>query len=477
MMPPTHSTAAHPVLARRDFLYAGAIGVMGLTTARLNTVLAGTAAPRPPRKSVIFIWLTGGLAQHDSFDMKPRAPDDIRGEFNPVSTSTPGLQICEHLPQLAKISDKWALLRSLTHPHNEHADGSHVMCTGHTNLPPGFRRTNGTTPDNDPSMTSIAGYAVAGRNGLPPAMVLPNVDERPGQLAGRLGSRYDPWVVQARTDCICHGNCPDCFDHQHRADRKHPGQAWFQSPNLSLPEELTSERLRKRVMLLDIIERQQQQLDAQASVLTLDQHRAGALSLLTSGKTRAAFDIEREPQSVRESYGRCLFGDSLLLARRLIEAGVGMIQVNLGRQTTWDTHGNAFPHLKEKLLPPMDRSVAALIGDLAQRGLLDNTLVVMAGEFGRTPKISHLPRHYELPGRDHWGATQSVLLAGAGVSGGAVVGSSDKIGAYPASFPKTPEQLAATIYNTLGIPFDAVWYELERPHQIYNAEPISELYS
>ena len=476
-MTPTLTGPFHPTLARRDFLYAGAIGVMGLTTAHVNELRAEVDEQNPRRKSVIFIWLTGGLAQHDSFDMKPDAPDDIRGAFKPVSTITSGLQICEHLPRLAKISDKWALLRSLTHPHNEHADGSHVMCTGRTNLPPGFRRTDGSTPDNFPSMTSIARFAVAGHNSLPSSMVLPNVDQRPGQLAGRMGSRYDPWVVNARTDCICHGNCPDCFDHQHRKDRKHAGQEWFRSPNLSLPEELTTKRLRSRVMLLDTVERQQRQLDGQAAVANMNRHRDNALALLTSAKTRAAFDIELEPAKVREAYGRCLFGDSLLLARRLVEAGVGMLQVNLGRLSTWDTHGNAFPHLKDKLLPPMDRALAALISDLDQRGLLDDTLLVMAGEFGRTPKITHLPQHYDLPGRDHWGATQSVLLAGGGVRGGAVVGSSDSIGAYPASLPKSPEHLAATIYRALGIPSGAVWYELERPHQIYNAEPIDELYA
>jgi len=179
---------------------------------------------------------------------------------------------------------------------------------------------------------------------------------------------------------------------------------------------------------------------------------------------------------VLEAYGRNLFGWSCLLARRLIEAGVGMIQVNLGRNETWDTHGNAFPHLKNQLLPPMDQCVSALIRDLDERGLLETTMVVMAGEFGRTPRVFGLPQHYELPGRDHWGAVQSVFFAGGGVRGGTVVGASDKIGAYPKESRQTPETMAATIYDALGIPHDANWYDAaNRPYHVYHAQPIAGL--
>jgi uncharacterized protein (DUF1501 family) len=191
---------------------------------------------------------------------------------------------------------------------------------------------------------------------------------------------------------------------------------------------------------------------------------------------RRAFHVEEDRPELLERYGRNAFGWSLLMARRLVEAGVRLVQVNLGNNETWDTHGNAFPHLKDKLLPPTDRAVSALLDDLHASGLLDSTLIVMAGEFGRTPRISHLKQHYKLPGRDHWGRVQTVFLAGGGVIGGRVIGSSDRIGGHPASDPQTPENLAATIYRALGIPSLAAWHdELDRPHQVYHDEPIKSL--
>ena len=191
---------------------------------------------------------------------------------------------------------------------------------------------------------------------------------------------------------------------------------------------------------------------------------------------RRAFDIKHQPDKDLNRYGKNAFGWSLLMAARLVEAGVNLVQVNLGNNESWDTHGEAFPHLKEKLLPPTDRAVSALLDDLATSGLLESTLIVMAGEFGRTPKITHLPQHYKLPGRDHWGAVQTVFFAGGGVKGGRVVGSSDRIGGYPASDPQTPENMAATIYQALGIPATAAWHdESNRPHHIYNGEPIAGL--
>jgi uncharacterized protein (DUF1501 family) len=191
---------------------------------------------------------------------------------------------------------------------------------------------------------------------------------------------------------------------------------------------------------------------------------------------RAAFDVTRAPEREQERYGRNSFGWSLLMARRLIEAGVNLVQVNLGNNETWDTHGEAFPHLKDKLFPPTDRALSALLDDLSVSGLLDSTLIVMAGEFGRTPRITHLPQHYKLPGRDHWGAVQTVFFAGGGVQGGTVIGSSDKIGGYPKSDPQTPENMAAAIYHALGIPATVQWNDAEgRPHPVYFGEPIKGL--
>jgi uncharacterized protein (DUF1501 family) len=198
--------------------------------------------------------------------------------------------------------------------------------------------------------------------------------------------------------------------------------------------------------------------------------------MLTSARVRKAFDVTNAEAKVQDRYGRNSFGWSLLMARRLIEAGVNMIQVNLGNNETWDTHGEAFPHLKDKLFPPTDRAVSALLDDLQESGLLDSTLIVMAGEFGRTPKISHLPKFYKQPGRDHWGAVQTVFFAGGGVKGGRVIGSSDRIGGYPKDDPQTPENMAATIYDTLGIPGSLMWHDTQdRPHHIYHGKPINGL--
>src|SRR5262249_36192322 len=210
-----------------------------------------------------------------------------------------------------------------------------------------------------------------------------------------------------------------------------------------------------------------------AASRSLDRFRQGALSLLTDAHVRQAFDLGRTEPRVLDRYGNNAFGWSLLMAARLVEAGVNLVQVNLGNNETWDTHGNAFPHLKDCLFPPTDRALSALLDDLHESGLLETTLIVMAGEFGRTPKISTLPQHYKLPGRDHWGAVQTVFFAGGGVRGGTVVGASDKVGGYPALEPQKPENMAATIYQSLGIPKTAMWHDaLDRPHHVYYGEPI-----
>ena len=224
------------------------------------------------------------------------------------------------------------------------------------------------------------------------------------------------------------------------------------------------------------IDRQRADLERVARVEQFDRYREGAISLLTDGRVRDAIDVATASDEIQTRYGKNSFGWSLLMARRLVEAGVNLVQVNLGNNETWDTHGEAFPHLKDLLFPPTDRALSALLDDLHDSGLLDSTLIVMAGEFGRTPKVTHLPQHYKLPGRDHWGAVQTVWLAGGGVQGGRVIGSSDKIGAFPAADPQTPENLAATIYSSLGLPETVAWYnDLGQPHHVYHGEPIRGL--
>ena len=470
----------HPKFTRRDMLQAGGIGLMGLSLADVLALRAAANQRGALPKSVIYLFLSGGLAQHESFDPKPDAPDNIRGEFAPIRTRIPGVLMSEHLPKLAARIDKWAMVRSLTHPSNDHSLGHHIMLTGRSQAPLGFNPSVPRPADN-PSIASLVGNLVPRRNNLPSSAVVPfNFIHHsgrivPGQFAGELGHRHDPWLIQASNNCPGYGACPDCFDHQRRP-HQHVGAPGFLPPVLRLPEGLDVDRIATRRGLLDMISQQQSSLDRAAAVNDLDQHRASAMSLLTSSRLRSAFDLATESDRVMDAYGRNLFGYSCLLARRLVELGVGMIQVNLGRNETWDTHGNAFPHLKNDLLPPMDRCVSALLDDLDARGLLDSTLIVMAGEFGRTPRISGLPQFYALPGRDHWGAVQSVFFAGGGVRGGTVIGSSDRTGGYPATSPQTPENLAATIYDSLGLPRTTAWRDAaQRPHYVYHADPIGGL--
>jgi hypothetical protein len=446
--------------------------------------LRAVAAPtgRLPRaKSVIYIFLSGGLGQQDSFDMKPDAPDSIRGEFNPISTQTAGIQICEHLPLLAARSNKWALVRSLTHPYNEHSEGHMVMLTGRTPMPRGFQ-SRGPRPSDWPSIASIATDRMIAPNNLPPAVVLP---ERlihrtgrviPGQFAGTMGSHRDPWIASAVPfNPATYGAYPD-YEFHHARGKENNKDVSFQAPQLALPEELSQSRFTKRIELMRELDRQRASLEAAAGVERFDQYRQSAISLLVDPKATQAFDITGADEKTQDQYGRNSFGRSLLMARQLVEAGVSLVQVNLGNNEAWDTHGNAFPNLKNFLFPPTDRAVSALIDDLDQRGLLDDTLIVMAGEFGRTPKLSTLAAHYKAAGRDHWGAVQTVFFAGGGVKGGTVIGSSDRIGGYPDADPQKPENMAATIYQALGIPQTAYWHdELDRPHPIYFGDPIRGL--
>ena len=484
-MPSSSTGFDHPKISRRAAVQVGAIGLLGLGINHLSALRAlggdATAKLSTGKRACIFIFLSGGLAQHDSFDLKPRAPADIRGEFQPIATRTPGIQICEHLPLLAQRSDWWALCRSLTHPSNEHSAGHHIMLTGRSDLPPGFS-PNGPSPADHPSIAAIAGVVTKPRNNLPPAVALPeklvHFSGRviPGQFAGQMGAKRDPWFVEASPyHATSYGAYPAYgFDHQQRAT--HQDARKFQAPSLSLPHGLSEQQFQGRVALLETLDQQRRLLDQSAQTELFDDFRQDAIAMLTDAKIHQALDVARVGDKQQEQFGKNAFGWSLLMAARLVEAGVNLIQVNLGNDETWDTHGNAFPHLKEKLFPPTDRALSALLDHLHERGLLESTLIVMAGEFGRTPKISLLPEHYKLPGRDHWGAVQSAFFAGGGVRGGQTIGASDSKGAYPADKPQRPENLAATIYSSLGVPPAAAWYDsLDRPHQIYYGEPIAGL--
>jgi hypothetical protein len=473
----------HARLGRREAMQVGAIGILGLGTNHLFGLREAQAAGGRAfgqAKSCIFIFLSGGLAQHESFDLKPNAPENIRGEFRPIATKTPGLQICEHLPMLAARSNMWSLCRSLTHGSNEHSAAHHIMLTGHSQLPTGFSPNSPSRTDRA-SITSVAGYATKSRNNLPPAVILP---ERlvhnsgrviPGQHAGIMGPQHDPWMIEASPfHPTSYGAFPEyAFDHQ---DRGKPDSRLFQAPQLSLPAGLGMRAVNGRLQLLESLKRQREELAGHAQVTDFDRLRQGAISLMTATSVHDALDVTNADSKTLDSYGRNSFGWSLLMARRLVAAGVNLVQVNLGNDETWDTHGNAFPHLKNDLLPPTDRAVSALLDDLQSSGELDETLIVMAGEFGRTPHITLLKDHYKLPGRDHWGAVQSVFFAGGGVHGGNVIGASDAQGGYPTQQPVKPENFAATIYHALGIPATAAWHDAQdRPHHVYHGEPIDGL--
>ncbi len=447
-----------------------------------------TASGEPRAKSCIYIFLSGGLAQHDSFDPKPNAPDHIRGEFKPIATKTPGIQICEHLPMLAQRSDRWALVRSLTHPTNGHTLGHYFMLTGRSISSPGFKGDRMPRPSDWPSIASVVGDALPARNdNLPPAAVLP---ERlvhwsggviPGAYGGQMGRHRDPFFIEATNygDPFWRGGYPEyTFFQLPKKKPTTPTPTVFQAPSLKLPAGLHSRRLDGRLKLLNTLDQQRRALERSAEVANYDRQRESAISLLASGDIHRALDVAKIDDKTQERYGRNSFGWSLLMTFKLVQAGVNLIQVNLGNNEAWDTHGEAFWRLREKLLPPTDRAISALLDDLQSTGLLDSTLIVMGGEFGRTPKISHLPEHYTAPGRDHWGAVQTLFFAGGGVHGGNVIGASDKIGGYPADSPQKPENMAATIYESLGIPRTAAWHdEFDRPHHIYHGPPIAGLTS
>lgn len=457
---------------------AGGIGLEHLAAAGE----LGIGSGRSRAKSVIFIFLSGGLSQIDSFDLKPEAPSDIRGEFRPIPTRTPGLQVCEHLPELARRSEQWALCRSIAHDSNEHSDGHLIMMTGRSDLPPGFDR-NQPKESDWPSLASLVGRLVeSGNPALPSSLVLPEKMVHrtgrviPGQFGGLMGKHHDPFFLEtSQYNPKSYGAYPEYLFHH--ADGSVDGADMsFRPLNLELPDSVDFERLQDRVALQRHLDQQQAHLEASASVQGMDRYREMALSLLGDSRTRAAFDVQSADPKLQDRYGRNAFGWSLLMSRQLVESGVRLVQVNLGNNETWDTHQAAFPNLRDYLFPPMDRAVSALLDDLADRGMLEETLVVMASEFGRTPEITTL-RGAQLPGRDHWGAVQSIWLAGGGVTGGAVLGETDKLGGQPVSDARRPEDLAATIYDALGIPAEVHWEDTAgRPMPLYHGRPLAELF-
>ena len=396
--------------SRRAFLQVGYSGLLGMG---LPGLLAGRAAASPGSgpgraKSVIVILLSGGLGQHDSFDMKPEAPDGIRGDFKPIATAVPGIRFCEHLPGLAARAEKLAVVRSMAHPEGNHLLAVHRVLTGHPSNPRGANDLDRVASRDDfPCYAAVLDTLGRRGEGIPSGVSLPlRLVEGPltwpGQDAGFLGPRHDPWQLKLDP------SKPDARD-----------------DSLALPQGLDPARLHRRRHLL-----------GQAAVplpgdAFVDQQDA-ALAMLSNGRVGRALDLDREDPRLIDRYGQHLFGRSLLMARRLVEAGVPIVQASMGIVQTWDTHVANFPRLKDELMPPLDRAVSALLDDLGARGLLDETLVVMLSEFGRTPKITELTPG-AVVGRDHWPHGLFGRLRRRRVVGGQVIGKSDRLGAYPLS--------------------------------------------
>jgi len=463
MMQTNHSHARGFV--RREVLQVGFSGFLGMSLPQVLAARAAAAdraqgkrAGGPRAKAMILAFMSGGLSHIDSVDMKPDAPEGIRGEFKPIDTAVPGMQFCEHLPLLAQRAGDLAVVRSLSHKYTNHLNATHEILTGHSQ--PGAFFDKIASRDDYPCYASALDYLRPREDGVPTGVMLPTFLMEgpltwPGQHAGFLGPRHDPWQI-----------------------RQDPNKPGFRVDSLALPVGFSVERLDRRQELLDRVN------EAMLPRTDLDRdpmsdQRARAMSLLTSGRVAGAFDLEKEDPAVRDRYGRHMFGQSLLLARRLVEAGVPIVQVNLGRVQQWDTHSANFKNLKEHLLPPTDQGLAALLDDLKARGLLDETLVVIGGEFGRTPRIgASTGNNNTADGRDHWSRVFSALFAGGGVRGGQVIGASDRIGAYPATPPYSSGDFAATLYHALGVdPESELRDRLGRPLRLCDGQPIAPLFA
>lgn len=440
-------------LTRRELLQVGYSGLLGLGLPALARGSAGRSSPAPDRqqRSLILVFLTGAASHLELFDPKPEAPPEVRGEFGAIRTRTPGLLACEWLPRLAARSHRYTVVRSLAHREYNHLVATHHVLTGH--MQPGAFFDKIASRDDFPNYAAGRAYFRGTPEGTPVGVNLPTFLMEgpliwPGQYGGFLGPKYD--VMQVTQD---------------------PSRPDFRVDNLRPYDGLTADSLRDRVALLRAVNDQQRWLAARAETRKLTDQQQEAVAVLTSGRVARAFDLEREPVVIRDKYGRHPFGQSLLLARRLIEAGVPVVQANMGRVQNWDNHAHLFPRMKNDLLPPLDQAVSALLDDLTDRGLLDETLVVMIGEFGREPKIN------KDGGREHWAPCFCGLFAGAGVRPGQVIGKSDRNGAFPTTTPYSPDDLGATIYSVLGVdPHAEVRDRLDRPVQLNRGQVIRPLF-
>ncbi|MSR43482.1 MAG: DUF1501 domain-containing protein [Pedosphaera sp.] len=432
--------------SRREFLRVGALGAAGLSLPQLLAARQVTGGSEAKADSCLIIFLNGGPSHLDMWDMKPEAPAEIRGEFRPINTTLSGVQLCEHLPRLARQLHHCTLVRSMNHSvNNSHAAAVYAALTGHDRGEQG----GGAKPGDHPNMGSVLAKLRPSIASALPYVALPYKTQegaggplQPGFLGGFIGAHHDPfWVLED------------------------PSRPDFRVQNLTPPEGVTHSRLESRDDLLRSLDRTflEKQADSRSMYESLGEFQRRAFNLLTADTTRRAFELEREAVALRESYGRNIYGQSVLLARRLIEAGTRVVTMSWApdANATWDTHGGNFQKLKTTLLPQFDAACASLLDDLNQRGLLRRTLVAVIGDFGRTPRINNNA------GRDHWNACYSVMLAGGGIKAGFVHGASDRTGSLPSERPTSPGDIIATIYHLLGVdPRTELHDNLSRPHML-----------
>lgn len=509
----------HPSIGRRDLLQAGGLALLGTGMADLLCLEAHAAEsaqhPAGRAKSVVFIFQSGGPSQHETFDPKPQAPSEIRGEYGTAQTAMAGVHFCEYLPKLAARADRFSIVRTMHHTaerqfRNEHNSCHYLLHTGTTELPAGD--TNASIAAQRPgrmSWPSIGSMIAWAAPPLPevgwPAVVeLPrgNLMSYPGREPGILGPGFARWGVDLAPPCNSKdagGSCPNCYSHDDPNDpARAPGpgpNAWwdnsscrnpdFHLPSLGIDQGISIPQLTSRSDLLEHLEHFRRQGNHRLALLSenaWDAHREQALRLLLAARRgkQNPFDLTQESAATRELYGQEEWGQGFLAARRLVEAGVRMVQVNL---RGWDTHQNAFRDLKGKLLPSIDHCLSGFLDDLSDRGLLDETLVVMCGEMGRTPRISPIAAGGKnasgeifTPGRHHWGDVFPCLFAGGGIQPGRVIGTTDAHGGEPVSEAWTPSDLAATIFHLLGVGPELEFQDSTgRPYRVYRGHPISDL--
>jgi hypothetical protein len=451
---------------RRDMLRLGSLAALGLALPDLPARAAARTVGFGRARACVLVYLFGGPSQLDTFDLKPDAPSHVRGEFSPIPTTVPGMRICEHLPRLAAQAERYCLLRSMHHEHPRHGWGLYYMLTGRRHNRPDLDAP--PTPDDFPGLGALVNRLGTKHGELPAAVTLPRWNRfldlpsnYAGEKAGFLGSTYDPWLVKSDGD----------------------GQS-FRPQGLELPLDVPVGRLAERRQLLGAVDRRIAEWGEAGQAH--DALRAQAYNLVSSAAVRRAFDLGAEPDRVRQRYGRHPFGQGLLLARRLIEAGTTLVQVNWHNDGSdvkspfWDTHKDNFNTLRDRLLPPADEGISALLEDLFLRGLLESTLVLVMGEFGRTPRIGQVIMNAatDKAGRDHWPHAYTVLAAGAGVRGGSIYGATDHRAAYVTDSPVSPPDLQATVLHLLGIDPSAVIHDRQgRPHRVSEGRPVTGLWS